>query len=331
MPETTLTASLTSEKSSSERVKLVYVLTSNGEDPYADMALVSMLSVDLSNPAITTVLLVDAQSMESLQRNRHQILQLCDSIITVDTPPGSAVFRSRWMKTQVGRFVHGAVIYLDADTLARKPIDWPKHFDSTFGAVADAPGMAPSEDPLRLQLSQRLGWDPSSTYFNSGFFYYLSSPGMDRFFELWHSLWQDTRGSTNFKDQPSFNAAISLADFRAQELPATFNHQITLSWEECQRSTIWHFWESSRMSGDILDELTQLVGDLPIDRLRSRVHRGIMKRTPAAYSNRLARAMDLLFLNPELQRKLLFQTSRLSTGEFVRWSLRRLTGHRPSP
>ncbi len=317
---------MTSKTSEPISPKLVYVLTTNCRDPYADMVLVSMLSVGLSNPGIATVLLVDATSMEALTASNHKLLEISDSVVAIDTPPGSGVFRSRWMKTQVGHFIQGAVIFLDADTIVRSTIDWPRHFNSEFGAVADAPGIGASEDPHRLQLSEKSGWNPHGTYYNSGFFYYVSSPSMERFFESWHSLWQDTRNLTKNKDQPSFNAAITLADFKEQELPESFNHQITLSWTNCQQSIVWHFWESSRMSDDILDELTKQSAILPIDQLSERIRQAITKHTPAAYSNRLARAMDVLSINPELQRKFLIQQSRLSTTEFLRWSIGKLMG-----
>ncbi|WP_323355971.1 hypothetical protein [Cyanobium gracile] len=317
---------MTSPTSAAISPKLVYVLTTNCRDPYADMVLVSMLSVGLSNPEITTVLVVDTISMEALTASNHKLLEISDSVIAIDTPPGSGVFRSRWMKTQVGHFIQGAVIFIDADTIVRRAIDWPRHFNSGFGAVADAPYVEASEDPHRLQVSVDIGWNQDRTYYNSGFFYYVSSPAMERFFETWHSLWQDNRDRTNNKDQPSFNAAITLAAFDEQELPETFNHQITMSWKDCQRSKVWHFWESSRMPGDILDELTRQSADLPIGQLTEKVRLAISKNTPAAYSNRQARALEFLSIDPELQRKLLIQKSRLSTTEFLRWSLRKLVG-----
>lgn len=314
-----------------EAQRLVYVLTTNCDDSYADMALVSMLSVNLSNPDIKTLLLVDAESLAALERRNHKILELKAAIMAVDTPPGSPVFRSRWMKTQVGQFVRGDIIYLDVDTLVRRPLEAQSQFEAVFGAVADAPGLKPSEDPERLRISRMIGWNPGHTYFNSGFFYYRSSPAVDRFFEKWHSLWYDTRSATNGKDQPAFNAAITLADFDVQELAETFNHQIPLSWINCQQSKVWHFWESSRMSDDILDELTRLSADLPMDRLRTKVGRAIEKSTPAANSNRLAAALEILSVDAGWQRKLLIQKSRLSQREFLRWTLRRLSGRSASP
>lgn len=326
MSDTPLPAAMTDLTSETISPKLLYVLTTNCKDPYADMVLVSMLSAGLSNPEITTVLVVDAISMEALTASNHKLLDISNSVVVIKTPPGSGVFRSRWMKTQVGHFIQGKVIFLDADTIVRRTIDWSRHFNSGFGAVADAPGLEASEDPRRLQVSVDIGWNPERTYYNSGFFYYASSPAMELFFARWHSLWQDNRERTSNKDQPSFNAAITLADFNEQELPETFNHQITLSWNGCQQSKVWHFWESSRMAGDILDELTRQSAELPISQLNEKVRLAINKSTPAAYANRLARVLERLSIDPELQRKLLIQKSRLSTTEFLQWSLRKLVG-----
>lgn len=322
MGDTSFGTSTTGSSPIEESLKLVYVLTTNGRDSYADMAMVSMLSANLSNPDIPTFLLVDADSLKALQSHKHKILELNVSILAIDTPPGSAVFRSRWIKTQVGRLVRGNVAYLDADTLVRKSIDGLRQISALFSAVADAPSMEP--DPRRLKISQAMGWNPNHTYYNSGFFFYRSSPEIDRFFEKWHALWHDAKSETNYEDQPAFNAAITLADFDAEELSETYNHQITMSWTDCQNSNIWHFWESSRMRGDILEELTILSADLSINELSKNVRKAIAKRTPAAHSNRLALGMDLLSIDTELQRKLLIQRSRLSAKEFMQWSLQKL-------
>ncbi len=329
MPGASLTTPTNGQSVTEGNLKLVYVLTTDCNDSYADMALVSMLSVGLSNPDIPISLLVDSQSLDALQANRHKILQIGASVVAVDTPQGSAVFRSRWMKTQVGHLVRGNVIYLDADTLVRKPIGALRQNGVVFSAVADAPGLEPCEDPRRLSISQAMGWSPEHTYYNSGLFYYESTPEVDRFFAKWHALWHDAKSETKFKDQPSFNAAISLAEFEIVELSETNNHQITLSWTNCHQSNIWHFWESSRMSGDILEELTTLSADLPINQLSEKVQKAMTKCTPAAHSNRLAAVMDLLSIDTELQRKLLIQKSRLSTTEFLLWTLQKLVGRRP--
>lgn len=181
MPEIPLNGAIPSKISPAKGPTLVYVLTTDCRDFYADMALVSMLSVGLSNPGITTVLLVDTISMGALQKYRHKLLKISDSIVTVDTPSGSALFRSRWLKTQVGQFVQGKVICLDVDTIVRSSIDWLNHFDSDFGAVADAPMLEAKQDTFNLLMSEKMGWNPKGTYYNSGFFYFVSSPAVTRF------------------------------------------------------------------------------------------------------------------------------------------------------
>lgn len=326
MSESPLAGSIPSQISAAERPNLVYVLTTDCRDVYADMALVSMLSVGLSNPGITTMLLVDTISMVALQKYRHKLLQISDSIVTVDTPSGSAVFRSRWLKTQVGQFIQGKVICLDVDTIVRSSIDWLDQFHSDFGAVADAPMLVAKQDTSKLLMSEKMGWNPQGTYYNSGFFYFVSSPAVTRFFETWHLLWQDSKDTINHQDQPSFNAAITRADFKEQELAESFNLQITQSWKNCQQSKVWHFWESSRMGGDILEELTHQSAYLSLDQLRGKVQHAVTKRTPAGYANHLARVMDLLSIEPELQRRLLIQKSRLSRTQFLQWSLGKLVG-----
>src|SRR5204862_1858016 len=99
--------------------RVVYVLTSDGRDAYADMALVSMLSVRISNPGLGIFVVCDEKSAITLRAKKHRMLAVCDQFITVPTPDGEPNFRHRWIKTQLCRYVDGNVLYIDADTLMR--------------------------------------------------------------------------------------------------------------------------------------------------------------------------------------------------------------------
>jgi len=98
---------------------VAYVITSAGRDVFADMALVSILSMRISNPGLGIFVLCDEKSALTLSANKHRRLDVCDEFIAVPTPDGEPAFRHRWIKTQLCRYVDGNVLYIDAGTLVR--------------------------------------------------------------------------------------------------------------------------------------------------------------------------------------------------------------------
>ena len=124
---------------------VVYVISSDGADAFADMALVSMLSVRISNPGLGILAVCDEKSAITLRANKHRMLDVCDQFITVPTPDGEPTFRSRWIKTQLCRYVEGNILNIDADTLVRGSLADLQHLVSDFGAVANHNGATLSE------------------------------------------------------------------------------------------------------------------------------------------------------------------------------------------
>jgi hypothetical protein len=89
--------------------KVAYVVTSNGADIYADMVLVSMLSVQISNPILQVVVVCDEQSAIAIKASKHRLIDVCDEFISVKTPDGEPTFRNRWIKTQLCNFIPGQI------------------------------------------------------------------------------------------------------------------------------------------------------------------------------------------------------------------------------
>ena len=53
----------------------VYVLTSSGQDIYADMTLISLYSLRQSNPSFKVTLLCDVETVEALELANHKLIQ----------------------------------------------------------------------------------------------------------------------------------------------------------------------------------------------------------------------------------------------------------------
>ena len=172
--------------------RVVYVVTGDGYNAYGDMALVSMLSVRISNPGLGIVAVCDEKSALALRANNHRLLDVCDEFLTVPSPKGTPTFCHRWIKTQLCRYVEGNVVYLDADTLVRGSLADLHRLVSELGAVANHNGATLSEQIWTedRQVFEGMGW-PSNfhAYVNSGAFFYKPCPRVHEFNAKWHELW----------------------------------------------------------------------------------------------------------------------------------------------
>ena len=266
---------------------VVYVVTSDGADAFADMALVSMLSVQISNPGLGIRAVCDEKSAITLRAKKHRMLDVCDQFITVPTPDGEPNFRHRWIKTQLCRYVDGNVLYIDADTLMRGSLADLHQLVSELGAVANHNGATLSEQIWTedRQVFEGMAW-PSNfqAYLNSGFFFFEPCPRVREFFATWHELWLTGASATErLRDQPSFNSSIVLSRVEMKVLPSTFNAQLAMSWNRSSQAIVWHFYASNREGGNAFGHLVKVASGLCLSRLRHLILRALA--TPAPWPN----------------------------------------------
>jgi hypothetical protein len=281
--------------------RVVYVVTSDGYDAYADMALVSMLSVQISNPGLGILAVCDEKSAITLRAKKHRLLDVCDQFITVPTPDGEQTFRNRWIKTQLCRYVEGNILYIDADTLVRGSLADLQHLVSEFGAVANHNGATLSEQIWSedRKTFEGMGW-PSNfhTYVNSGFLFFKPSPRVREFFATWHELWlTGVSADGRLRDQPSFNSAIVLSRVEITVLPYIFNAQLAWSWNRSSKAVVWHFYVSEQGKRNSFWDLVRAANSLPLGRLHRLTSRALATAAPWPnldwFARRLAVRVDL--------------------------------------
>jgi hypothetical protein len=277
----------------------VYLVTvPEGSQVYADMALVSILSLQITNPSLPVRLLCDSESARRLQESGHRLPGLCDSVEAVETPPGSLVYRHRWIKTQLPRFLRGGGIHLDADTLVRGSLTALPPGDWDFAAVPDYNRWDMGEHLRTLPhviQAQELGWPLDLTrYFNSGVFCWEDTPAVHAFFAEWHRLWHEgVEAAELLKDQPSFNATLQRGLVTSATLPHAFNTMVLPAWELSPEAVVWHFWSAGGWSDHSFAQLVDRAKHLSTQRLTATVRRAIRFSRPWRNSGRgLARLLD---------------------------------------
>ncbi len=277
----------------------VYLVTvREGSEVYADMALVSILSLKLTNPSLPVRLLCDSESARWLQESGHRLPGLCDSVVVVEAPEGSLIYRHRWMKTQLPRFLPGDGIHLDADILVRSSLAALPHGDWDFAAVPDYNSSDMSELlrtlPHVIQALE-LGWPLDLTrYFNSGVFCWKDTPAVHAFFAEWHRLWHEgVRTGELLKDQPSFNTTLQRGLVTSATLPNAFNTMVLPAWELSPEAVVWHFWSAGSSKEHSFAQLVEQAKHLSTEQLTANVRRAIRFSRPWPNSGRgLARLLD---------------------------------------
>ncbi len=227
--------------------QVVYVLTSDGGDLYADMNLVSVWSLRHSNPGVRIVLLCDSQSAVALRRTAHPILEEVDALLSVGAPEGSPSFRNRFVKTSMRRHVDGAFLYLDGDTLIRRPLAGMAPEDAALAGVPNHNGTgSPAEIPgIETGIYSQMDWELPRRYANGGVLLFSNHPSTYAFSQLWHRKWLDSsRRSAKHFDQPSLNSAIHESGVPFAWMEHRFNAQVHVRPHTAWGAAVWHFYLS---------------------------------------------------------------------------------------
>lgn len=234
----------------SSRIKIVYVLTSNCEDTYADMNLISVWSLRQTNPTAKILLVCDTKTVKAIKTNQHPIEQEVDEIIAVDVPANSPSFRNRYIKTNLRNYIDGVFLYLDADTLIRDDLSPIFNNQASLAGVPNHSGSGlPSEiPPSELKIYEQLGWSlPSHYYVNGGVIFFADYPEVYEFCNLWHQRWRECSSTIGkHLDQPSLNRAIDGSKINFAWLDHCYNAQVHARPHTAWDATIWHIYLSER-------------------------------------------------------------------------------------
>lgn len=234
-------------------IKVAYVLTSDCQDQYADLNLISLWSLRQTNPTVKVILVCDSQTLEAITITEHQIGKEVDEIVSISVPVKTPSFRNRYIKTNLRNYLDGAFLYLDADTIIRGDLSPIFATKSSLTAVPNYSGTgSPLEIPLsELKIYQELNWSlPSQYYANGGVLFFADHSKTYEFCNLWHQKWLESSSKIGKAiDQPSLNSAIDQSKVNFTWLDHRFNVQIharpDLAWD----AIVWHiYFSQSRAS-----------------------------------------------------------------------------------
>jgi hypothetical protein len=260
----------------------VYIICSNDNDHFAEIAAVSMASLRMVSPNSRVLVLTDRETSLIESAGLSAIRDAADKLAIVDCPGDSPMARSRFLKSSMRQLVNGRFVYLDSDTIVFRPLDgiWNSDCD-----VAASPDLGSDGKPYlcsnTLPECAALGWTfRPRPCLNAGVIYFSDSEAARDVGEQYRLSWLEFLGVTGrANDQLAFNHAVDTACAHLGILPLSYNAQISMNLMTTRGAKIAHFFtgdleRSFETISHIAAKRLKTDGILPIEPLRMAVASG---------------------------------------------------------
>ena len=196
------------------------------------MTCLSLATVRLTNPNARIEIACDQQTHQALLTTGSQLLREADVVRDFPTPDGPPTFRNRFVKTRLRLLVSGPFLFLDSDTVVRKPLTPLFNLEADIAAAPNH-----SSDTLAEQIWSEdqanlyaMGWQVREPYVNGGVIWYADTPGSHRFAETWHRNWLlNVKCTGRHRDQTALNYSLTTTpDLILNVLPFVWHAYSTL-------------------------------------------------------------------------------------------------------
>ncbi len=234
------------------RKRVVYTVTTAGNDCYSAMTQISLCSLRITNPSVEIIVACDRESFVRMREDSDHLLNLADSVLPIDTPNGKPTFRNRHVKTRVRECVEGDFLHLDSDVLVRSQLDAIFETPSDVALALNHSTESADEQicPDDLVILAKMNWRIEGPYFNGGVIFWRDTDSARELSRAWHQNWSATSDSFGtFRDQPALNRSIFLSDAAVTRLQDKYNAQIMANPRSAANAVIWHYYLS--MSDDV--------------------------------------------------------------------------------
>lgn len=231
------------------KTKIVYALVSSPSDFFLEQALISVHSLRMHNPNAVVELVVDAITNMNLVEKRAKIREYVDDVHTVETPEGfDPVQRSRYLKTNLRKFVKGEYLYIDCDTIICDSLAEIDQVDADIAMVADLNGDLALCDNAIVTRCEKAGFlqMKGQPYFNSGVIYSKDTPQSNKLYDRWYEDWCKSDSQGVKYDQPALCAANVECGKIIQELEGIWNCQFKMQgFPYLKKAKVMHYYSNN--------------------------------------------------------------------------------------
>ncbi len=259
--------------------KIVYAIVSSSSDFYLEQALLSVYSLRMYNPDAVVELVVDQSTAMGLEGKRAKIKEYVNNIHVVETPNGfNPMQRSRFLKTNLRKFVKGDFLFIDSDTIVCDSLADIDKLNVKIAMVADLNDDLLLQDCNTIEKYRAAGFGDATglPYFNSGVIYAKDTPKVHQFYSLWYENWRASDSHGVQYDQPALCATNVAMENIIHELDGIWNCQFKMKgYPFLRKAKIMHYYSNNgkkdnvfTLPMDILyqqvreEEITPLVDNL---------------------------------------------------------------------
>lgn len=214
------------------KIKIVYALVSDASDFYLEQALLSVYSLRFHNPLAIVELVVDQFTETTIVDKREEIKKYITNLVKIDVPAEfNKVQRSRYLKTNLRKFIKGDYLFIDCDTVICGRLDEIDTFEGEIGMVADINGNLLLKDLSVIERCHQAGFMDvkDKPYFNSGVIFSRDTESSHGLYKEWYKLWQFSNENGVSYDQPALCQANQNLNYPIQELSGVWNCQFKYS------------------------------------------------------------------------------------------------------
>jgi len=224
--------------------KVVYVLVSNHDDYYTEMAILSITCVKRYSPNLIVELVMNQRTFDSLKGYRKTLLDVVDELHVIDLFEKNNAFTSRFIKTQLRSFIIGDYLYVDIDAVPIASLDNIFLCKNDL-AMAHDHNVPPEKfiyHDYEREIFDKMGWELPKKYFNSGVMLVKDNARVHSFFNTWHELWQQNSQFGLHKDQPPMHEAIRQCNISVYSLGPECNMLIGLqTGYGAKKAKVYHY------------------------------------------------------------------------------------------
>lgn len=212
------------------KATIVYALISTPEDFYLEENLISLYTLRIYDRESRVVVLTDEPTSHYIKSHCVDIMEYVDELRIIEVPEEfNNTERSRYLKTNLAKFIEGNFLYIDGDTVIADNLDEIENFEGDVCQVADGNGNLYLRENSRAEsLFKMLNWGScvGRPFFNSGLMFVRNNERTRKVFELWFAYWFESRQIKNFQDQPPYVKACMDCGLKITQLPDVWNCQI---------------------------------------------------------------------------------------------------------
>lgn len=212
------------------KATIVYALISTPEDFYLEENLISLYSLRIHDKSSKVVLLTDEPTACHIKSHCVNIMDYVNELRVVNVPKEyNNTERSRYLKTNLSKFIEGDFLYIDGDTVIADNLDEIESYEGDILQVADGNGKLILEENSRTEsLFKMLNWGScvGRPFFNCGFMYVRNNERTRRVYEQWYKRWQESKCDKNCQDQPPYVKACLDTNIMVTRIPDVWNCQI---------------------------------------------------------------------------------------------------------